>query len=196
MKKLQTLLRGSVALLSIAAASVASAADIPVKAPVKAPPPVWSWAGFYIGAQVGATAGESSFADPYGPSIYGDKVTTPGFLAGGDIGFNLQHGQWVFGLEADANWLRSSGTNTCFAFSGFYVSANCQAHPDALGTVTGRVGAALGLEGHTLVYGKGGAAGVHNNDQIDANNEYPVRLDGGNRSGAGALAGLVGEARI
>ena len=35
-------------------ASIASAADLPVKAPVPAPAPVYSWTGFYIGGHVGA----------------------------------------------------------------------------------------------------------------------------------------------
>jgi outer membrane immunogenic protein len=34
--------------------SIASAADLPKKAPVQAPAPVYSWTGFYIGGHVGA----------------------------------------------------------------------------------------------------------------------------------------------
>ena len=45
---------GIVAGMSIA--SIASAADLPRKAPVTAPipPPVFSWTGFYVGGHVGA----------------------------------------------------------------------------------------------------------------------------------------------
>ena len=53
-------------------------------------PPVWSWTGFYGGVHVGAVAGTANFANPFGPSIFGDNVITPGFLAGGQIGFNWQ----------------------------------------------------------------------------------------------------------
>ena len=35
-------------------ASVASAADLPRKAPPPPPPPVFSWTGFYIGAHIGS----------------------------------------------------------------------------------------------------------------------------------------------
>src|SRR5450830_1348712 len=71
------------------------------------PPPVWNWTGFYIGAHVGAAWGITNFSDPFGTSIFADKVTTPGFLAGGQIGYNWQapNSPWVFGIEADLDWL-------------------------------------------------------------------------------------------
>ncbi len=130
-------------------------------------PPAWFWTGFYGGAHVGATAGTANFADPFGSSIFGDNVTSPGFLAGGQIGYNWQapNSPWVFGLEADASWLTADGTNTCLAFSGLFVSANCRAQPDWMGDLTARVGWAYGQSNHSLVYVKGGAAFVHN--QID-----------------------------
>jgi len=163
------------ALLIVAAGgNGAVARDLPARAPVyKAPvAPAWSWAGFYVGVHTGAAVGESNFSDPFGPSIFGDKVTTPGFLAGGQIGYNFQVDKWVYGLEADASWLHSDGTNTCLAFSGFYVSSSCHSKPDALGTVTGRLGYAAGPAGHTLLYAKGGGAFVHNSAEINVNNLY------------------------
>jgi len=131
------------------------------------PPPAWFWTGFYGGVHVGAAAGVSNFADPFGSSIYGDNVTTPGFLAGGQIGFNWQapNSPQVFGLEADFSWLDSDGTNTCLAYSGLFVSANCRVQPNVMGDLTARVGWAYGQLNHSLLYVKGGAAFVH--DQID-----------------------------
>ena len=38
------------------------------------------------------------------------------------------------------------------------IGATCESRPRAAGTVTARIGYALGPSGHTLVYGKGGAA--------------------------------------
>ena len=57
--------------LSVGASQIASAADLPVKAPpVFAAPAPWSWTGFYVGGHIGTgwgdvTAGGSntSFAD-------------------------------------------------------------------------------------------------------------------------------------
>ena len=94
-------------------------------------------------------------------------MSTPGFLAGGEIGYNWQtpNSNVVLGIEAAANWLTSNGTNTCVAFSGLFVSANCRAQPNMVGDLTARVGWAYGHFNHSLVYVKGGAAFAH--DQID-----------------------------
>ena len=80
----------------------------------------------------------------------------------------------VLGVEADASWLTSDGTNTCLAFSGFFVSANCRAQPNMMGDLTARVGWAYGQFNHSLFYVKGGAAFVHN--QIDITTNAHPRL--------------------
>lgn len=168
---MKNLSRGSIALVAVAFAGQVLAADSnPLEAVTNAA--AWSWTGFYFGGQVGGTAGQSTYSDPFGTSIYGDKVTTPGFSFGADVGYNFQVDKWVFGVEADANWLISDGTNTCFAYSGTYVSSSCHSKPDAFGTLTGRIGYAAGAAGHTLLYGKGGAAWVHNNSEMNVNNLY------------------------
>jgi opacity protein-like surface antigen len=132
---------------------------------------VSDWTGFYIGGHIGAGTGTAKFADPFGSSIYGDKVTTPGFLAGAQIGYNWQvpNSPWVFGLEGDLDWLDSDGTNTCLAYSGFFVSANCHAQPKLMGDLTGRVGWAYGQFNHSLFYAKGGAAFIRDQTDITRN---------------------------
>ena len=112
----------------------------------------------YIGYQSGGASGESRVSDPFGVPIFGDKIHTPGPFVGGVIGYNWQKGSTLFGVEADANWADFDGTNTCFAFSGFFISSNCRAHTDALGTLTTRLGVATGPAGRSLLYVKGGAA--------------------------------------
>src|SRR5215467_14772770 len=87
-------------------------------------PPPFSWTGMYLGIQMGEAWGHAHVSDPYGPSIFGDNVSTPGPFAGGLIGFNWQTGTAVVGVEADANFANLVGTNTCFAFSGSFVSSN------------------------------------------------------------------------
>jgi len=68
----------------------AVAADLNiVKAPAM-PIPAWSWTGFYGGVHLAGGAGTANFADPFGSSIFGDNVFTPGFLAGAQIGYNRQ----------------------------------------------------------------------------------------------------------
>ena len=183
----------------------ALAADLPVKAPgVPQYGPAWSWAGFYLGIHDAAMRGSTKFSDPFGPSIFGDRTPQPGYGLGGQIGYNWQSGMWVYGLEADGTWLTSDSTVTCGAFSGFYASSNCGARPDANGTVTGRLGLALGPAGHTLLYGKGGFAWQHNDLTTTLNNNnffLPVTsstslTQTGWTIGAGveqSLTGLVGE---
>ncbi|MGY3605294.1 MULTISPECIES: outer membrane beta-barrel protein [unclassified Bradyrhizobium] len=137
----------------------AFSADI-VRPVVKAPPLPWTWNGFYIGGHFGGGSGITHVGDPYGPSIYGDDIRTPKALIGGQLGYNWQQAgsPWVFGLEADVSAVDVDGTNTCLAYSGLFVSANCRIRQDVMGTITGRVGQAFGPAGHSLAYVKGGAA--------------------------------------
>jgi opacity protein-like surface antigen len=167
---------GSIAFGALVAAGTAFAADMPVKAPPP-PPLVWNWTGGYIGGELGGAWGITKFSDPSGPSIYGDNVRTPAALFGADIGFNWQapSSPWVFGVEAEVSGLASwpGGTNTCFAFSGLFVSANCRVRPEIVPTFTGRVGFATGPQGRTLLYVKGGLAGVDDHIDIATNAILP-----------------------
>jgi opacity protein-like surface antigen len=148
---------GLVALSVVTASGSAVAADLSAnKAPVlKAPATLWSWSGLYIGGHVGASLSITDVADPFGAPIYGDNVRSPGFIGGGQIGFNHQVGSVVFGVEADVSGVSSDGTNTCFAFSGDSVSSTCRVRADLYTTLTGRIGYAVD---RSLFYVKGGAA--------------------------------------
>ncbi|MBO4228148.1 outer membrane beta-barrel protein [Bradyrhizobium neotropicale] len=155
--------------IALVASGVASAADLEPE--VKLPPAVWDWSGGYIGGHVGGGYGRTSFSNPYGPSMYGDVADTPVFLAGGQIGYNWQTNNWVFGVELEASGAVSDGTNTCLAASGFIVSANCKAGPNAVATGTGRIGYAFGALGRTLAYLKGGVAWQNNRGDVVNNYE-------------------------
>src|SRR5215467_14010231 len=90
----------------------ALAADLPAKAPPPAPPPapVWNWSGFYIGVNGGYSWGRagrqvSFFTAPSGLPILpplGTGNTSDsnlnGGLFGGQIGWNWQTANWLFGL--------------------------------------------------------------------------------------------------
>jgi opacity protein-like surface antigen/outer membrane protease len=167
MKKL--LLRG-IGLIAFAVASSAGAADLSSPPQVQVLP-VWTWTGGYAGAHLGALWGDTIFADPFGTSIFGDKVSTPGFLGGFQAGYNWQVPQTrlVLGIEADLSGLSSIGTNTCLAFSGLFVSADCRAQPNASTTVTPRIAYAIDPQQRTLLYIKGGFAAVHDHIDIASN---------------------------
>jgi opacity protein-like surface antigen len=111
----------------------------------------------------------SDIGDPFAPSIYGDTVRTPGPLAGGQAGYNWQFGQTLLGIEGEFAWANFFGTNTCFAYSGFYISANCESDTNAIATLAGRLGWLVGSDGGTLLYGKAGAAWIHQDVDATAN---------------------------
>jgi opacity protein-like surface antigen len=149
-------------------------------------PVLWSWSGLYLGGHIGSAMGLDNINDPLGPSIFGDLVHSPGYLVGGQIGYNWQApgSYWVFGVEADATWANLDGTNTCYAFSGTFTSFNCRANTNSFGTLTGRVGWAFGPSGRSLAYVKGGAAWANSNVDMIINNDVFGDV-GGNTANTG-----------
>jgi opacity protein-like surface antigen len=170
MKKLSAAAVGFVSSIGAAAA-----ADMPdLHAPYPPPAVLYNWTGLYFGAHVGGGFGNSSFSDPAGSGIYGGNVRTPTALAGVQFGFNWQmpNTSWVLGTEADLSAMNATGTNTCLASSSLFFSANCGARQNALGSLTGRAGYAMGPSGRTLLYAKGGAAWL--SEQIDITTNMPL----------------------
>jgi len=140
---------------------------------------VSNWTGAYVGVETGAGLGETDISNPYGASIFGDTVRTPGYLIGLEAGYNWQApgSHWVFGAEGDIVFRDTDGTATCFATpfpvgpaAGMLTSSNCSADPDWTGTLTGRIGYATGLMGRTLLFAKGGVAFQHND--VDATTNF------------------------
>ena len=166
---------------SIAAATYGRLPPVVPPSPF-APPVVWNWTGLYVGAYAGLALSTANFADPFGASVFGDTVRSPGFSGGGQIGYNWQPlgAPWVFGVEADAGALSSDGTSTCFAASAQTINTTCRVRPQAAGTFTGRIGYAMGptdelhniepigilpFRSATMIYGKAGLAFA--DDRID-----------------------------
>jgi outer membrane immunogenic protein len=78
----------------------ASAADLPQKAPafIPAPAPVLSWAGFYIGGNIGYGFGTAEATQ--GRVTASEEID--GIVGGAQIGYNFQWGSpFVLGIEAD-----------------------------------------------------------------------------------------------
>jgi opacity protein-like surface antigen len=173
----------------VLSSGAADAADMPVAYPAPVAP--WSWTGFYVGAHVGGGATSSQFSDFAGTPIYGDKVRGPAGFAGAQLGYNWQFANTglVLGAEADAAGMSSYGSMTCFAVSGFFVSANCRVRPDAIGSFTGRIGWAMGPQGHALVYLKGGAAWLDDRVDVTVNRVAPMRVSSFNDVRWGWTAG-------
>ncbi len=164
---------GVAALGLLAFSAQADAADIyapgPAPFPVAAPPLTPLWSGMYGGAHIGGAWADLKTYDldgywavhSYDPKDYSVQRTgqTPSAVfGGGTIGYNMQRGGVVFGIEADFGAMGLNGNR--------YISApvphdvlvqNAVAHISTgfYGDVTGRVGWAWGP---WLLYGKGGLA--------------------------------------
>ena len=82
------------------AASQASAADLPRKAPpAPPPPPPLTWTGCYIGANVGGAWGRISLEGPFG-GTFDRSTSNASFVGGGQIGCDYQFaGGWVIGFR-------------------------------------------------------------------------------------------------
>ena len=100
--------------------SIASAADLPVKAPIMPVAPVYNWTGFYVGADVGAlwTRANGQF-DPlpdvlfFGVFPISGDLNKTAFVGGLHAGYNWQLApSWVVGIEADWSWTNAKGSFT------------------------------------------------------------------------------------
>lgn len=153
--------------LGLASGATALAADVArpaYKAPPPAPAAPYSWTGFYIGIHGGGAWFDKDWFFPCSPTnaVFGPPCdvsqgghTAGSWLAGGQIGFNYQVGQWVWGIEAQFSATRIEGSNLDVAFPADEV---LHSRTDFIGTVAVRLGYAWD---RTLLYVKGGGAWVH-----------------------------------
>jgi outer membrane immunogenic protein len=126
---------GAAALVAAGWTVSAHAADLPY-APytVNQPLNAFSWAGPYLGTNLGYSWG----------SVDNSPTKPSGVAGGAEAGYNWQSGRFVFGIEGD---LEATGADDTFApwkFSNPW-----------FGTVRGRVGYAFN---NVLLYGTGGLA--------------------------------------
>jgi outer membrane immunogenic protein len=150
---------GVIAGLSQTALASDLPARMPAKAPYISPVSVYNWTGFYVGGHIGGAWSDANLSDPTGVNFAPTGATIgdhgSGFLGGAQVGFNWQTGNWVFGVQGDMSW---TGINAG-VIDPFVTTTTLNYKSDWLATVTGRVGYAWN---NWLLYGKGGAAWVHN----------------------------------
>jgi outer membrane immunogenic protein len=124
----------------------AQAADFPrsvYKAPAFEMPMYANWTGFYVGLNAGYGSGKSNWDVP------AVSPSPKGFLGGLTLGYNLQTGMWVWGMEGDVDYAGMTGSATCGA-------GTCETKDSWLGTARLRLGYA-GWN-NWLPYLTGGAA--------------------------------------
>jgi outer membrane immunogenic protein len=146
---------------ALALSGATSAADLPVKAPPLAPV-IISWAGPYIGLHGGIGWLHASQTITAGTPLATCTTTggatcdldATGAVFGGQVGYNWQQREWVFGIEADASWTSLKKT---VSFSPFGTAFSHVIHDKIswLSSVRGRLGWAMG---DTLFYATGGLA--------------------------------------
>ncbi|MFS8038822.1 outer membrane protein [Xanthobacter sp. AM11] len=145
--------------LALALASVAVlsapvlAADLAMKYPVKTlQAPVFSWTGFYIGANVGYGGGDPSATAVTASagalvSYETASLNSSGFFAGGQVGYNYQFANnVVLGLETDLQWsgVQARVSGTAYDTTGALTnSLDVGGAIDYFGTVRARLGYAM-----------------------------------------------------
>ena len=152
----------------------ACAADIAARPYTKAPvyTAVYNWTGFYVGANIGYASPHRNHLDVTGTDTGGDGLGTTlelgllpnrfpskpdGFIGGAQVGYNLQSGRLVYGIEADIQGLAAkdsfsvvsippssttlTGSNKLNWLATFRARLGVTATPTALFYVTGGLAA-------------------------------------------------------
>lgn len=149
MKASKILARPFAAALGIAvlAAMPAHAADVVFQEPPAPQPsapmdfgPIATWTGPYAGLQFGYGFGGRVTSAPTG------SIDTDGWYGGAFAGYNMQNDMFVYGVEADVNYTRFTGST----------AAGADARTGIDGSLRARAGVALTDD--ILVYGTGGVA--------------------------------------
>lgn len=129
---------GTVALIAAGSTASVQAADLPYgsRAPytVNQPLNMYSWAGPYLGGNLGWNWG----------TVDNNATRPSGFVGGVQGGYNWQTGPWVFGIEGDLQATGASDTFAPWKFSNPW-----------FGTVRGRAGYSFS---NILFYGTAGLA--------------------------------------
>ena len=95
--------------------SPALGADLPMYS--KAAPlasPVYDWSGFYVGVFGGGGMGNHNLNNALGPAGFANytiNYDSSGGVAGGEVGYNVQSGNYVVGVEADGFWSGIKGSD-------------------------------------------------------------------------------------
>jgi outer membrane immunogenic protein len=120
--------------------------------------PVANWTGFFIGGNGGgATALNRTSLRLPGAADEKFNLSPDGYFGGGQIGYNFQAGNWVYGLETDFQGSSLQDSKACqlSCFPAAGTAAAFDQKMDWFGTVRGRVGYSIGS---SLFYATGGFA--------------------------------------
>ncbi len=174
---MKNILLSAVALVGLTAGAMA--ADLPIRTAPPAPapiavPPAFTWTGLYVGVNGGvAFQDENRRRGGRGGGRGGDDSS---ILGGGQIGYNMQFGMFVAGVEADIQAIDFERINPALNPNRNRNRVNGRDNEDEVdlfGTVRGRLGLAFFDRG--LIYATGGLAW-----KSDEGNNGGRRLGGNN----------------
>ena len=214
MRNLKLIASAAVLASALAGITAASAADLAARPYTKAPAPaaiVYDWTGFYVGGNVGYSWGRagntatiSNFATGAALFTANSSNNVDGVIGGGQIGYNWQSQNWVFGVEADIQGSGEKGSTSflCVACgdTGGNITSTLTQKLNWFGTVRGRVGVLA--TPNVLFYGTGGLAygEVDTGGSITGINlqgvPVTVAFPGASSTRAGWTAGAGVEGRI
>jgi opacity protein-like surface antigen len=168
--------------LDVGVTSAAVAADqAPVYAPPVTPPP-YNWSGLYLGANVGGAWSNRRL------SIAGTTWDDPGstaFIGGFQLGYNLQAGNFLVGVEGEFDW--ASFGRPSFTVSSPLGPVEFSDRQKWISTVAARFGIA---SGRWLTYGKVGGGWAQDNAALTFPSGIPI-WTGSNTNGGWLLGGGI-----
>lgn len=163
-------------------ASAALAVSLPAQAQTS------NWSGFYAGLNAGYAWGASDLSTgfvnngayvasvPNVTALVADGSPTldsKGFSGGAQLGYNIQSGSLVYGIETDFNWMKANALRstryTAFAANPFTVTNQVDA--DWMFTLRPRIGF---VSGAALIYATGGLAVAKLNQSHSFRDTIPV----------------------
>jgi outer membrane immunogenic protein len=146
----------------------ANAGDLGAPRYAWAKPATFDWSGLHIGITGGGAfdGHDAGFSfenvDAASIAILPSRadLTSQGGLVGGEVGYDLQTGGWVVGLEGDLSWTNFGDSdthivqeNTSIGLPPITFATNYKM--DWISTIRGRIGIPFD---HFLIYGTGGLA--------------------------------------
>jgi outer membrane immunogenic protein len=200
----------AVAFVALSSAT-AFAADLPARTYTKAPieVPVYSWNGFYVGANAGYTWGDNDinvasvpvFVNTVNfgsPDIVNTAATAgtaalsqnhSGFIGGAQAGYNWQFSSLVAGVEADIQGIVDNNRSATAALNSSVVT-NITASQGLnwLGTVRGRLG--VTIMPTLLAYVTGGLAYGEVNSDFEMSQSHVTQRGNGPTASGLTIASL------
>jgi outer membrane immunogenic protein len=155
----------SLALLVAPMAATAADMQVPVKTTSAVMPPLFNWTGFYIGGNLGGAWAHRNWTDILGVN-FNNGNSDGVFIGGGEVGFNYQFDNFLFGVEADFDWPANNNNGNGVLVPVLNQTVQVTSNDTWVSTLAARFGWTYD---RVLFYGKFGGGWVGNNG-ITVNN--------------------------